>query len=57
MKNPLYIVVMITVLLFLFLYRRHLSRDRRAEPRVGERVPYVIVNGSPGLPLIQLVKE
>ncbi|XP_046849330.1 uncharacterized protein LOC124442867 isoform X2 [Xenia sp. Carnegie-2017] len=37
--------------------RRHLSRDRRAEPRVGERVPYVIVNGSPGLPLIQLVKD
>ncbi|XP_046849339.1 DNA polymerase zeta catalytic subunit-like isoform X2 [Xenia sp. Carnegie-2017] len=33
--------------------RRHLSRDRR----VGERVPYVIVNGSPGLPLIQLVKD
>ena len=31
--------------------------DRRSEPRVGERVPYVIVHGSPGLPLIQLVRQ
>lgn len=31
--------------------------DRRSEPRVGERVPYVIVHGSPGVPLIQLVRE
>ncbi|XP_019624970.1 PREDICTED: DNA polymerase zeta catalytic subunit-like [Branchiostoma belcheri] len=37
--------------------RRLLSSDRRAEPRVGERVPYVIVYGSPGLPLIQLVRQ
>ncbi|XP_022100801.1 uncharacterized protein LOC110984687 isoform X2 [Acanthaster planci] len=36
--------------------RRLLSVDRRAEPRVGQRVPYVIVHGSPGLPLIQLVR-
>ncbi|XP_028411186.1 DNA polymerase zeta catalytic subunit-like isoform X2 [Dendronephthya gigantea] len=41
----------------LALARRHLSRDRRAEPRVGERVPYVVVNGTPGLPLIQLVRR
>ena len=34
-----------------------MRQDRRAEPRVGERVPYVIVYGSPGLPLIQLVKQ
>lgn len=37
--------------------RKRLSRDRCAEPLVGERVPYVIVCGSPGLPLIQLVRE
>lgn len=29
--------------------------DRRLEPRVGERVPYVVVYGMPGVPLIQLV--
>ncbi|GFO03605.1 DNA polymerase zeta catalytic subunit-like [Plakobranchus ocellatus] len=37
--------------------RRRLRVDRRREPRVGERVPYVIVHGPPGLPLIQLVRE
>jgi len=36
--------------------RRSLSRDRRSEPLVGQRVPYVIVYGMPGLPLIQLVR-
>ena len=30
--------------------------DRRAVPRSGERVPYVVVYGEPGLPLIQLVR-
>ena len=30
--------------------------DRRAEPRVGQRVPYVVVYGAPGLPLIDLVR-
>jgi len=30
--------------------------DPRAEPLNGQRVPYVIVYGSPGLPLIKLVK-
>ncbi len=34
-----------------------MSKDRRAEPRVGERVPYVVVYGTPGLPLIQLVRQ
>lgn len=29
--------------------------DRRSEPRIGERVPYIIVYGSPGVPLIRLV--
>lgn len=41
----------------LFLNRRMLAYDRRSEPRVGERVPYVIVYGMPGLPLIQLVRR
>lgn len=31
--------------------------DRRAEPRRGERVPYVVINGPPGLPLIRLVRS
>ncbi|KAJ8385944.1 hypothetical protein AAFF_G00179060 [Aldrovandia affinis] len=37
--------------------RRMLAHDRRLEPRVGERVPYVIVYGMPGVPLIQLVRR
>lgn len=37
--------------------RKLLRQDRRSEPSVGERVPYVIVYGSPGLPLIQLVRQ
>lgn len=39
------------------LTRRMMAYDRRREPRVGERVPYVIVFGMPGLPLIQLVRR
>ncbi|XP_078256037.1 DNA polymerase zeta catalytic subunit [Rhinoraja longicauda] len=39
------------------LTRRMLSYDRRSEPRVGERVAYVVVYGTPGLPLIQLVRR
>lgn len=31
--------------------------DHRAEPRCGERVPYIVINGSPGLPLIRLVRS
>lgn len=31
--------------------------DPRREPRTGERVPYVIVYGAPGLPLIRLVRS
>lgn len=34
-----------------------MSVDKRNEPRNGERVPYVIVNGPPGLPLIRLVRS
>ena len=39
------------------LARQWTKIDRRKEPRVGERVPYVIVYGAPGLPLIQLVRS
>ncbi|XP_051510616.1 DNA polymerase zeta catalytic subunit-like isoform X1 [Myxocyprinus asiaticus] len=39
------------------LTRRMMAYDRRLEPRVGERVPYVIVYGVPGVPLIQLVRR
>ncbi|XP_049954261.1 DNA polymerase zeta catalytic subunit [Schistocerca serialis cubense] len=39
------------------LVRSWLKTDKCAEPRVGERVPYVIVNGPPGLPLIRLVRS
>ncbi|KAF0292368.1 DNA polymerase zeta catalytic subunit [Amphibalanus amphitrite] len=35
---------------------RLLRADRRAEPRVGQRVPYAVVYGAPGLPLIELVR-
>lgn len=31
--------------------------DHRAEPRCGERVPYLVINGPPGLPLIRLVRS
>jgi len=39
------------------LTRQAMKVDRRAVPRVGERVPYVVVYGEPGLPLIQLVRH
>nr|KAF6341938.1 REV3 like, DNA directed polymerase zeta catalytic subunit [Myotis myotis] len=39
------------------LTRKMLTYDRRSEPRVGERVPYVIIYGTPGVPLIQLVRH
>lgn len=38
-----------------FLIRKWTAVDKRNEPRSGERVPYVIVNGPPGLPLIRMV--
>ncbi|RZF41267.1 hypothetical protein LSTR_LSTR010495 [Laodelphax striatellus] len=37
--------------------RGWMKKDRRSEPRTGERVPYVIVSGPPGLPLIRLVRS
>ncbi|CAG0884565.1 unnamed protein product [Cyprideis torosa] len=36
--------------------KRQMQADPRAEPCTGERVPYVITYGAPGLPLIQLVR-
>ncbi|XP_066138536.1 DNA polymerase zeta catalytic subunit isoform X2 [Euwallacea fornicatus] len=38
------------------LARKWTLTDKRNEPRSGERVPYIIVNGPPGLPLIRLVR-
>lgn len=38
-------------------FRKWKSVDNRNEPRRKERVPYVIINGPPGLPLIRLVKS
>ena len=41
----------------MYFYRQRTAVDRQAEPLVGERVPYIIVCGSPGLPLIKLVRR
>ncbi|CAD7014327.1 unnamed protein product [Ceratitis capitata] len=39
------------------LTRRWIQTDPRRIPRCGERVPFIIVNGPPGLPLIRLVRS
>ncbi|XP_044756178.1 DNA polymerase zeta catalytic subunit isoform X2 [Coccinella septempunctata] len=39
------------------LAKKWVAVDKRAEPRRGERVPYVIINGPPGLPLIRMVRS
>ncbi|XP_018800849.1 PREDICTED: DNA polymerase zeta catalytic subunit isoform X1 [Bactrocera latifrons] len=39
------------------LTRRWLQTDPRRIPRCGERVPFIIVNGPPGVPLIRLVRS
>ncbi|XP_053962620.1 DNA polymerase zeta catalytic subunit isoform X2 [Anastrepha ludens] len=39
------------------LTRRWIQTDPRRVPRCGERVPYIIVNGPPGVPLIRLVRS
>ncbi|KHJ47133.1 zinc finger, C2H2 type [Trichuris suis] len=41
----------------LSIARRRLAGDRRNEPRIGERVPYVIVCGEPRSTLISCVRE
>jgi DNA polymerase zeta len=43
--------------MFMLFLRQWIRVDRRAEPRSGERVPYVVVNGAPGLPLIRLIRS
>lgn len=37
--------------------RKSLLVDRRSEPRRGQRVPYLVVNGPPGVALIRLVRS
>lgn len=39
------------------LARKWMQKDPRAVPLSGERVPFVIANGPPGLPLIRLVRS
>lgn len=38
-------------------FRRFCKVDRMRVPNVGERVPYVIIYGEPGKPLIQSVRS
>lgn len=40
----------------LMLTRKWKLSDPKNEPRRGERVPFLIVNGAPNLPLIRLVR-
>jgi len=53
------VVILLSLLLVAFccFCRQSLLVDRRSEPRQGERVPYVVVYSTPGLPLIQLVRK
>lgn len=39
------------------LTKKWIQKDPRAVPLSGERVPFVIANGPPGLPLIRLVRS
>ena len=43
--------------LHLFFSRRFCKFDRMRIPNMGERVPYVIIYGEPGKPLIQSVRS
>ena len=40
-----------------WFFRRFCKHDRMRVPNIGERVPYVIVYGEPGKPLIQSVRS
>jgi DNA polymerase zeta len=40
-----------------YFFRKLSEKDPRAEPLPSQRVPYIVVYGSPGLPLIQLVRR
>ena len=53
--GPWYIYLALSLRYSVHTYRNLVTKDRRAEPRSGQRVPYIIVYGRPGLPLIQLV--
>ena len=33
------------------------AKDKRSQPRVGERLPYVVTHGPPGVPLFNLVRS
>ncbi len=37
--------------------KRHIACDVRSEPKIDERVPYVVVYGPPNQPIFKLVKE
>lgn len=50
--NPLYIMDLLDL-----FFRRFCKVDRMRVPNVGERVPYVIIYGEPGKPLIQSVRS
>ncbi|XP_071745629.1 DNA polymerase zeta catalytic subunit [Lepeophtheirus salmonis] len=39
------------------LTRRLMKKDRMNVPRIGQRVPYIIIYGEPGRPLIQSVRS
>lgn len=41
----------------LFYYRKWIQNDPRRIPRRGERVPFIITNGPPGVPLIRLIRH
>lgn len=41
----------------LVLTRNRMAIDKRSEPRRSERVPYVVINGLPNTPIIQLVRS
>ncbi|XP_055374297.1 DNA polymerase zeta catalytic subunit [Condylostylus longicornis] len=38
------------------LTRKWMITDPRKEPRRGERVPYIVTNGPPGVPIIRLIR-
>lgn len=38
-------------------FRKWIQTDPRRIPRRGERVPFIIINGAPGVPIIRLVRH
>jgi len=41
----------------IFVFSKWMQKDPRHVPRRGERVPFIIVNGPPGMQLIRLVRS